>query len=33
VGVERVVFGPPSSDPVKLRAGLERIANEILAKL
>lgn len=33
VGVARVVFGPPSSDPVKLRAGLERIANEILAKL
>jgi probable F420-dependent oxidoreductase len=33
VGVERVVFGPPSSDPAKLRAGLERIANEILAKL
>ena len=33
VGVERVIFGPPSSDPVKLRAGLERIANEIIAKL
>jgi probable F420-dependent oxidoreductase len=33
VGVARVVFGPPSSDPVKLRAGLERIANDVLAKL
>ncbi|MGA2412035.1 MAG: LLM class F420-dependent oxidoreductase [Candidatus Binataceae bacterium] len=33
VGVSRVVFGPPSADPVKLRAGLERIANEVLAKL
>jgi probable F420-dependent oxidoreductase len=33
VGTHRVIFGPPSSDPVKLRAGLERIANEIIAKL
>ncbi|HTT77328.1 MAG TPA: LLM class F420-dependent oxidoreductase [Candidatus Binataceae bacterium] len=33
VGVHRVIFGPPSSDPMKLRAGLERIANEIIAKL
>lgn len=32
-GVQRVVFGPPASDPVKLRAGLERIANDIIAKL
>ena len=29
VGVTRVVFGPPGSDPAKLRAGLERIANEV----
>lgn len=33
VGVTRVAFGPPSSDPAKLRAGLERIANDVLAKL
>ena len=33
IGVTRVVFGPPGSDPAKLRAGLERIANEVLAKL
>jgi probable F420-dependent oxidoreductase len=33
VGVSRVAFGPPSSDPAKLRAGLERIANDVLAKL
>lgn len=33
VGTHRVIFGPPSSDPVKLRAGLERIANEIIVKL
>jgi probable F420-dependent oxidoreductase len=32
VGVTRVVFSPPSSDPAKLKAGLERIANDI-AKL
>jgi hypothetical protein len=32
-GAGRVIFGPPSSDPAKLRAGLERIANEIIAKL
>jgi probable F420-dependent oxidoreductase len=32
IGVERVVFGPPSSEPSKLRAGLEAAANE-LAKL
>jgi probable F420-dependent oxidoreductase len=29
VGVSRVVFGPPSSDPAKLRAGLENAANEV----
>jgi probable F420-dependent oxidoreductase len=28
VGVERVVMGPPSSDPAKLRAGLESAAKE-----
>jgi probable F420-dependent oxidoreductase len=33
IGVARVVFGPPSSDPSKLRAGLERLANDVLAKL
>jgi alkanesulfonate monooxygenase SsuD/methylene tetrahydromethanopterin reductase-like flavin-dependent oxidoreductase (luciferase family) len=33
VGVTRVVFGPPGSDPAKLRAGLERIANEVIAKV
>ncbi len=33
IGVQRVVFGPPASDPAKLRAGLERIANDIIAKL
>jgi probable F420-dependent oxidoreductase len=33
IGVARVVFGPPSSDPAKLRAGLERLANDVLAKL
>jgi probable F420-dependent oxidoreductase len=27
IGVSRVVFGPPSSEPAKLRAGLENIAN------
>lgn len=32
-GVQRVVFGPPASDPAKLRAGLERLANDIIAKL
>ena len=32
-GVQRVVFGPPASDPAKLRAGLERIANDIIAKI
>jgi probable F420-dependent oxidoreductase len=32
IGVERVIFGPLSSDPSKLRAGLEAAANE-LAKL
>lgn len=31
-GADRVIFGPPSSDPAKLRAGLDRIANEIIAK-
>jgi probable F420-dependent oxidoreductase len=29
VGVTRVVFGPPSSDPAKLRAGLESAAKEL----
>ena len=29
VGVSRVVFGPPSSDPAKLRAGLEKIAGDL----
>jgi alkanesulfonate monooxygenase SsuD/methylene tetrahydromethanopterin reductase-like flavin-dependent oxidoreductase (luciferase family) len=29
VGVTRVVFGPPSSDPVRLRAGLEQAAHEV----
>jgi hypothetical protein len=33
VGITRVVFGPPGSDPAKLRAGLERIANEVIAKI
>ena len=28
VGVSRVVFGPPSSNPAKLRAGLENAAKE-----
>jgi probable F420-dependent oxidoreductase len=28
-GAARVVFSPPSSDPAKLRSGLEKIANEI----
>jgi probable F420-dependent oxidoreductase len=32
-GVTRVVFGPPSSNPAKLRAGLERLANDVLAKV
>jgi probable F420-dependent oxidoreductase len=32
-GAERVIFGPPSSNPERLRAGLERIANEIIARL
>jgi probable F420-dependent oxidoreductase len=29
VGVKRVVFAPPSSDPARLKAGLERIANDL----
>jgi probable F420-dependent oxidoreductase len=29
VGVSRVVFAPPSSDPAKLRAGLENAAKEV----
>jgi alkanesulfonate monooxygenase SsuD/methylene tetrahydromethanopterin reductase-like flavin-dependent oxidoreductase (luciferase family) len=33
VGVTRVVFGPPTGNPAKLRAGLERIANEVIAKV
>jgi probable F420-dependent oxidoreductase len=32
VGVSRVLFGPPSSNPEKLKAGMEQIANAI-AKL
>jgi probable F420-dependent oxidoreductase len=32
VGVSRVLFGPPSSNPEKLKAGMEQIANDI-AKL
>lgn len=32
-GAHRVIFGPPSSDPERLRAGLERIANDLIAKL
>ncbi len=31
IGVSRVIFAPPSSDPAKLRAGLERIASELTA--
>lgn len=29
VGVARVVFGPPSSNPAKLKAGLEQIAKDM----
>jgi probable F420-dependent oxidoreductase len=29
IGISRVVFAPPSSDPPKLRAGLEKIAADI----
>jgi probable F420-dependent oxidoreductase len=29
VGASRVVFGPPSSDPAKLKSALERIANDL----
>jgi len=29
VGVTRVVFSPPSSDPAKLRAGLEQMMSEV----
>jgi probable F420-dependent oxidoreductase len=29
VGVTRVVMAPPSSDPARLRAGLEKIANDL----
>jgi probable F420-dependent oxidoreductase len=29
VGVTRVVFAPPSSDPARLRAGLEKISREL----
>ena len=29
LGVKRVVFGPPSSDPAKLKRELERIANDL----
>jgi alkanesulfonate monooxygenase SsuD/methylene tetrahydromethanopterin reductase-like flavin-dependent oxidoreductase (luciferase family) len=28
-GVSRVVFGPPSSDPAKLKSALERMANDV----
>ena len=33
IGVTRVLFGPPAGDSAKLRPGLERIANEIGARL
>lgn len=29
IGVTRVIMAPPSSDPAKLRAGLEKITNEL----
>jgi probable F420-dependent oxidoreductase len=29
VGVTRIIMAPPSSDPVKLRAGLDKIANDL----
>lgn len=33
LGVARAIFRPPSASPDRLRAGLERIANDIIAKL
>jgi alkanesulfonate monooxygenase SsuD/methylene tetrahydromethanopterin reductase-like flavin-dependent oxidoreductase (luciferase family) len=29
IGVTRIIMAPPSSDPVKLRAGLEKIAHDL----
>ena len=29
IGVTRVIMAPPSSDPAKLRAGLEKIASDL----
>jgi len=31
IGVSRIILAPPSSDPAKLRTGLERIANDLAA--
>ena len=31
IGVSRIIFAPPSSDPAKLRTGLEKIAGELAA--
>jgi probable F420-dependent oxidoreductase len=31
IGVSRIILAPPSSDPAKLRAGLEKIAGELAA--
>jgi probable F420-dependent oxidoreductase len=31
IGVSRIILAPPSSDPVKLRAGLEKIAGDLAA--
>jgi alkanesulfonate monooxygenase SsuD/methylene tetrahydromethanopterin reductase-like flavin-dependent oxidoreductase (luciferase family) len=31
IGVCRIILAPPSSDPVKLRAGLEKIASDLAA--
>jgi probable F420-dependent oxidoreductase len=31
IGVCRIILPPPSSDPLKLRAGLEKIANDLIA--
>jgi probable F420-dependent oxidoreductase len=33
VGISRILVMPPSSDATKRRAGLERIANDVIAKL
>ena len=29
IGISRIIIAPPSSDPAKLRAGLEKIANDL----